>query len=533
MTTFFRKYRPQTFASLVGQEAIVQTLTNELRYDSCAQAYLLYGPRGTGKTTTARLLAKAMNCQKRQTGTAEPCDTCVSCQEITRGRNVDVIEIDAASQTGVDNVRENIIENAQFKPTVSKYKIFIIDEVHMLSTSAFNALLKTLEEPPSHVVFILATTELHKLPATIVSRCQRFIFKRIPHDLMFERLTKICNEENLNAEPEILERIIAKSDGCLRDAESLLGQVATLAQAGTITTAAVDLVLPASPLSNILLLLEALSAREAAQSLKVIEATIFEGISADYFLTELIELTRTLLSMVISKKDELPQADNSPEQKNRILALARNFTVPDLIRLLDLCLRRRQDAKFSPSPHLPLELIAVEFCCSDSPVLSAPTTSQPKETNLQKHSIPQTQSTAPVSSTVNEGKSLFSSHTPPVTLQREASPLPLEQLQTLWKTMVEKIGHLSHSLTFILNTATLNSVSGLSLTLRVPYDFHRDKLLETKNKKLIERVIAEISGHAFLLSCETAPATSTNPAPDTPASLQSLAAAFGGEIVSL
>jgi DNA polymerase-3 subunit gamma/tau len=163
MTTIYRKYRPQTFSSLVGQEYIVQTITNELKLNKLAQAYLFSGPRGTGKTTLARLLAKAVNCEKRKEGEFEPCDTCTSCQEITAGRNVDVIEIDAASQTGVDNVRENIIENAQFKPTRSKYKVFIVDEVHMLSTSAFNALLKTLEEPPAHVLFILATT--NHLPA--------------------------------------------------------------------------------------------------------------------------------------------------------------------------------------------------------------------------------------------------------------------------------------------------------------------------------------------------------------------------------
>jgi DNA polymerase-3 subunit gamma/tau len=158
MTTLYRKYRPQTFADIVGQEYIVQTITNEILMDKVAHAYLFSGPRGTGKTTLARLLAKAVNCQNKTADSFEPCDTCSSCQEIASGRNVDVIEVDAASQTGVDNVRENIIENAQFKPTRSKYKIFIIDEVHMLSTSSFNALLKTVEEPPSYVIFILATT---------------------------------------------------------------------------------------------------------------------------------------------------------------------------------------------------------------------------------------------------------------------------------------------------------------------------------------------------------------------------------------
>ena len=191
MPTIYRKYRPQKFSEVTGQEHIIKTIAGEIASGQIAHAYLFSGPRGTGKTTTARLLAKALNCEKRSEGNSEPCDNCLSCEEITGNRSIDVIEIDAASHTGVDNVRENIIDNAQFKPTKSKYKIFIIDEVHMLSTSAFNALLKTLEEPPAHVIFILATTELHKLPSTIISRCQRFNFHKIPTEQMRARLNAL------------------------------------------------------------------------------------------------------------------------------------------------------------------------------------------------------------------------------------------------------------------------------------------------------------------------------------------------------
>src|SRR3989339_1919745 len=192
MSTLYRKYRPQKFSELIGQNHIKITLQHELERGEIGHAYLFCGPRGLGKTTTARLFAKAVNCVNRKDGESEPCNKCNSCTSIMTGNSVDMIEIDAASHTSVDNVRENIIENARFTPTSSKYKVFIIDEVHMLSISAFNALLKTLEEPPAHAIFILCTTELHKVPETIVSRCQHFDFKKVAPAEAIKRLKMIA-----------------------------------------------------------------------------------------------------------------------------------------------------------------------------------------------------------------------------------------------------------------------------------------------------------------------------------------------------
>ena len=217
----YHTYRPQTFDDVAYQSHIIETLKNQVIHKKVSHAYLFSGPRGVGKTTTARILAKAVNLDLKE-GTAEFDDTSTAAQEINNSRSIDIIEIDAASNTGVDNVREHIIENAQFQPTHLKMKVFIIDEVHMLSNSAFNALLKTLEEPPAHVMFILATTELDKIPETIISRCQLFRFKRVPFEEMKKHLQSILKQEDVVIDDDVLERIIHKGDGCVRDAMSLL-----------------------------------------------------------------------------------------------------------------------------------------------------------------------------------------------------------------------------------------------------------------------------------------------------------------------
>ena len=227
-STLYRKYRPQTFKEVVGQNHIKTTIQSELESGKIAHAYLFSGPRGLGKTTMARLFAKAVNCLNRKEGESEPCNVCDACKEVIEAKSLDVIEIDAASHTGVDNVRENIINNSRFTPTSRKYKVFIIDEVHMLSTAAFNALLKTLEEPPAHAIFILATTEIHKVPQTIISRCQHFDFRKVSENDIFKRLSLIVTQEGKSVDKSVLESIAYYAEGCIRDAESLLGQILSL-----------------------------------------------------------------------------------------------------------------------------------------------------------------------------------------------------------------------------------------------------------------------------------------------------------------
>ncbi len=254
MISLYRKYRPQVFASVIGQEHIKQTLQNEIASNRISHAYLFAGPRAVGKTTTARIFACAINCEKRKEGTSEPCNECESCKSILDGRTLDLMEIDAASHTGVDNVRETIIAASRVVNMKLKYKVFILDEVHMLSGGAFNALLKTLEEPPASVVFILATTELHKVPATIISRCQRFDFKKIHPDVMLARLKDLCEQEKKSVADEILLEVVRRSDGCVRDAESLLGQILSLGEK-KIDTELAQSVLPRSDYAQVIKLL--------------------------------------------------------------------------------------------------------------------------------------------------------------------------------------------------------------------------------------------------------------------------------------
>src|SRR3989339_230340 len=224
-TTLYRKYRPKNFDEVIGQAHVVRTLSNAIQNNRLGQAYLFTGPRGTGKTSIARILAKAVNCEKPNN--AISCEECVACKHINGNQTLDIIEIDAASNTGVDNIRE-LRQTVALPPTLLKYKVYIIDEVHMLSTGAFNALLKTLEEPPAHIIFILATTEIHKVPETILSRCQRFDFSRLPLKNIIEKLELIAKAEKVKIEKEALEMIAIAAEGGMRDAESLLGQIMSL-----------------------------------------------------------------------------------------------------------------------------------------------------------------------------------------------------------------------------------------------------------------------------------------------------------------
>ncbi|MFA7653734.1 MAG: DNA polymerase III subunit gamma/tau [Candidatus Magasanikbacteria bacterium] len=533
MPTLYRKYRPQVFADITGQEHIIQTLENEISTDKVTHSYLFSGPRGTGKTTIARLLAKAINCQNRTMDQFEPCNECSSCKEISESRNIDVIEIDAASHTGVDNVRENIVENAQFKPTKSKFKVFIIDEVHMLSTSSFNALLKTIEEPPAHVIFILATTEIHKILPTIISRCQRFTFQRIPFDQMMMRLEMVCQKENIKVEKAVLERIINKSDGCLRDAESLLGQILSL-NLKEIKTADAELVLPSVDSITVINYIEKTLNNSPAEAIMIVNTAINDGANLDQFAHNLIEALRTI--MITQSGQNLTNTDYNQETIKKLKKLADNIPTDKIIRFIDKALVRKQEIKSAPIPQLPLELLAVEMGGAGNNG-SDYHNEKVKESD-NKESFPEKTPLGRPLKMTDEGltekktiassiKSAFSAITHP----HHEIKIPLEEIKPKWDEVIKKLDASNHSLTFVLKLCELSSTANGLLNISVPYSFHKEKIEDKKNKKTIEDCLTQLCGEKIWLSCtvkEDAPQTETI----DNQTINNVAADFGGKVVS-
>ncbi len=359
MSALYRKYRPQTFKDLIGQNHIKITLQNEIELDSIGHAYLFCGPRGLGKTTSARLFAKAINCENRKKGESEPCNKCSSCLEVINSSSVDTIEIDAASHTGVDNVRENIIENARFTPTKSKYKVFIIDEVHMLSTAAFNALLKTLEEPPAHVIFILCTTETHKLPQTIISRCQRFDFKKVSTSEMLELLKVVVKSEGKKVTEDVLKNIVVHSEGCVRDAESLLGKVLTLGD--DIDMDQAELVLPRTDFRSIAEFLEFLGEKNPTGAIELINKLVEDGVDLQIFTDGLIEFLRKILLLKINYNLSDFGIELDDDSQRSVEKLADIFTYEKLISAIELFMAKSQELKSATIVQFPLEMAVIQF----------------------------------------------------------------------------------------------------------------------------------------------------------------------------
>ncbi|MBT3601445.1 MAG: DNA polymerase III subunit gamma/tau, partial [Candidatus Latescibacteria bacterium] len=324
-----RKRRPKVFERVVGQDHITTTLQNAIRQDRVAQAYLFSGPRGTGKTTSARLLATALNCENGPT--PEPCGTCASCLAIQQGKSMDVLEIDGASNRGIDEIRQ-LREEVGYAASKGKRKVYIIDEVHMLTTEAFNALLKTLEEPPPHVVFVFATTEVHKVPETILSRCQRYSFRRIPAETIVEELTRAAEDEAVEFEEAALYQIARKADGGMRDALSLLDQVIAFSDSGVSVVAVQDL-LGIIPRDLYFELTQAIQDKVGADALGVVERLVQEGGDTGEFVEGLMEHFRHLL--VACAVGELNDEDLPASDRQRYAETASHFDETDLVRMLN------------------------------------------------------------------------------------------------------------------------------------------------------------------------------------------------------
>ena len=480
--TIYRKYRPQSFNEVVGQNHIKTTVQNELESGNVAHAYLFSGPRGLGKTTMARLLAKAVNCQNRKTGASEPCNACDSCQEVIQNKSLDVIEIDAASHTGVDNVRENIINSSRFTPTSRKFKVFIIDEVHMLSLSAFNALLKTLEEPPAHAIFILATTEIHKVPETIISRCQHFDFRKVSEEEIIGRLSRIVSAEEKRVDRSVLENIAYYAGGCIRDAESLLGQILSL-DGKEITAEQAELVLPRSHFDLNLELIEFINRRDAAAAITAINRLVEEGIDLEKFTADLIEVLRKIMLIKVGGGLNQYVSGLSKDLEKRAEQVAAPMSVNETVAMLEIFLAKKQELKFSDVVQLPLEMAVIE-------IIGA---SPQAEEEKHHDSAPPPRGERPA--LVVESKSEKAEEPPAAKKNIGKIKLTLEQVKGKWEEVMFCLKKYNASLASTLKISQplmVGEDGTLEICLR--HKFHEQRINDIKNKQLLEKILREIFG---------------------------------------
>jgi DNA polymerase III subunit gamma/tau len=490
MATIYRQYRPQTFKDLVGQNHVKITLSHEIETGKLAHAYLFCGPRGIGKTTISRVFAKALNCQNRKEGEHEPCNICDNCKEISAGKNLNIIEIDAASHTGVDNIRENIIASSRVAPSRSKYKVFIIDEVHMLSISAFNALLKILEEPPASVIFILCTTEVHKIPATIISRCQRFDLRRISVSDIVKKLQFIAAKENIKIEKDILEAIARYSEGHMRDAESLFGQIVSIG-GKEITKEEADLVIPRSDLNEVIDFIACLGKKDAARAIALVNKLVDEGMDLKKFTADLIEMLRKIMlsKINLSLADKLGlELGESMELK--IGEVSGDLELPDVIRYLGVFLKVKPELKESFIIQLPIEIAVAELCQpgrTDSPASGSSIPGKPSA----QYSF--TKKNEPAATPASQDQK------PSGSTPANSTGLDREAIYAKWNEVLARVKHQNHSLSFILRVCQPKDINGNQLCLAFKYKFHKERIGEASIKSLIEKVLKDVYGQNLLI----------------------------------
>ena len=545
MSTLYRDYRPQSFSEVLGQNHIKITLQNEIKAGKLAQAFLFCGPRAVGKTTLARVLAKTVNCENRKEGESEPCNKCASCLSITQGKNLDVVEIDAASNTGVDNVRENIISFSRLTPTNSKFKVFIIDEVHMLSISAFNALLKIIEEPPAYVIFILCTTEIQKVPATIISRCERFDFKRISVSDIVKKLSLIAAKENIEIDTEVLEAVARRSGGHLRDAESLLGQIFALG-GKKISLEDAELIIPHYNSHEAVDLLDYLSKKDAAKAIALINKLADSGVNLKNFTGELIALLRKMiLNKVNASLTDNLGLNMGESLEIKISSILSNISWEQLLFFTKRFLEAYNDSKNSLISQLPLELAIVELCYSanQAPPLSL---SSPVVNNNSVGAA--NKNTAAAIKPIKKEEAGVKKNSDQV--------INLNQAEVLekWPEFLIKIKKYYHSLSFVLQNCQPQEIKNNQLSLIFKYKFHHDRINDSSIKLIVETTLVEVFGVALSLNLiidenleinqteekeevqvATAEAVEISEGPTTQkegSSLSNLLKTFGGEVIN-
>ncbi len=503
---FARKFRPQVFEEIIGQETITVTLKNAIRQERVPQSFLFSGPRGVGKTSTARILAKALNCKEGPT--EKPCGKCPACKEIEQGNSMDVLEIDGASNRGIEEIR-NLRETVKYKPSTGKYKIYIIDEVHMLTAEAFNALLKTLEEPPPHVKFIFATTESHKVPLTILSRCQRFQFKRIPVPEVVEKLEKIVQKEKLKCEKNALFLIAKATEGALRDAESLLDQLASFSE-GKIKEEDVLTLLGLASDDSYAAVLGAIREQKGDEVFGLVKKLYEEGGDLAQFAKGLLEVFRHLLVLKAAPKADA-LLDVSSEMAAKLRKAAGDFSEGELLLALSI-LQNLQYQLRRPvaSPKLLVETALLKLVYLNG--------LESVENLLQKApavtSVAEKKTGKPVE-IVKEEKKESAPRTTPGVLPRTAevqhralpkaaasssisseSALTLNDVERVWPQVIEYVKAKRMSTSLFLAEAEPVEVEGLTIVLGLPseFRFHKETLEKDSNKQVVDEAFVQALG---------------------------------------